>query len=304
MTLSGTHETQVSEGGEADLHKHLVGCKKNPGHKQFIPVNDFNINHLPEGNHDNLLVEYIKAVADLTVRVAVKMTSTERPEFWPNTKQPYPFYDKRGSDVMRVGTGMVRYVNIEYNKGTCPCHKCQHSDTPSKVWGKVRMNTATHVVFDDLEARHTTCRLFFDRQDSPLVTLDGWTVREADIEEDRCWLDCVTCDVDLINKLVKMEDHWYDLWKKVNNKYRSCGVKLTLIVSHPHGCPKQISVGHWIDRYEVSGDRTKYTYTTCTCPGSSGAYVHPLGYGGGLLYDHVHSGVNSEGRNFSGAGWD
>ncbi|KAH9500320.1 hypothetical protein Btru_073751 [Bulinus truncatus] len=28
--LYGDHETQVSEGGEADLHKHLVGCQKNP----------------------------------------------------------------------------------------------------------------------------------------------------------------------------------------------------------------------------------------------------------------------------------
>ncbi|KAK0055667.1 hypothetical protein Bpfe_014942, partial [Biomphalaria pfeifferi] len=28
--LIGDHETQELEGGEADLHKHLVGCKKNP----------------------------------------------------------------------------------------------------------------------------------------------------------------------------------------------------------------------------------------------------------------------------------
>uniref|UniRef100_A0A2C9LYD7 Uncharacterized protein n=1 Tax=Biomphalaria glabrata TaxID=6526 RepID=A0A2C9LYD7_BIOGL len=41
--LIGDHETQESEGGEADLHKYLVGCKKNPGHSQFIPVDTFNL---------------------------------------------------------------------------------------------------------------------------------------------------------------------------------------------------------------------------------------------------------------------
>ncbi|KAI8780332.1 hypothetical protein BgiBS90_019526 [Biomphalaria glabrata] len=83
--LIGDHETQESEGGEADLHQYLVGCKKNPGHSQFIPVDTFTLKHLPQGLQDNDLYEYIKVIADLTVRVDVRMSSPDRPKFWPET---------------------------------------------------------------------------------------------------------------------------------------------------------------------------------------------------------------------------
>ncbi|XP_055884255.1 uncharacterized protein LOC106069557 isoform X2 [Biomphalaria glabrata] len=89
----GEHEAQESEVGEADLHKYLEGCKKNPGHSQFIPVATFTLKHLPEGYQDIALFELIKAVADLTLRIDVKITSPLRPKFWPDTIQPYPFYE-------------------------------------------------------------------------------------------------------------------------------------------------------------------------------------------------------------------
>ncbi|KAH9487694.1 hypothetical protein Btru_069509 [Bulinus truncatus] len=104
--LYGDYATQVSEGGEADLHKHLIDCKKNPGHKQFIPFDTFTLNYSPEGHRDNDLFEYIKTTADLTVRVNVKMTSPHRPEFWPNSKVSYPFYNMRGKTNFRTGSGM------------------------------------------------------------------------------------------------------------------------------------------------------------------------------------------------------
>ncbi|KAH9500317.1 hypothetical protein Btru_073745 [Bulinus truncatus] len=51
----------------------------------------------------------------------------------------------------------------------------------------------------------------------------------------------------------------------------------------------------------------KFTYTTCTCPGSSGAIVHFVGYkdcvGGKWLYHHVHSGSLNSKLNCSGAGY-
>uniref|UniRef100_A0A2C9LV33 Uncharacterized protein n=1 Tax=Biomphalaria glabrata TaxID=6526 RepID=A0A2C9LV33_BIOGL len=75
--LIGDHETQESEGGDADLHKYLVGCKKNPGHSQFIPVETFTLKHLHKGYQDKYLYEYIKVLADLTVRVGVEMSSLQ-----------------------------------------------------------------------------------------------------------------------------------------------------------------------------------------------------------------------------------
>ncbi|XP_059148088.1 uncharacterized protein LOC131935605 [Physella acuta] len=105
---SGNHEAEMCYGGEADLHKHVNGCKKNPGHKGFIPLKDFNTNYLPSRFHDDdLMSETIKTLAALTVQVKTKFTSLERPEFYPGTQVPYPCCNDRGSHVMRLGTGRV-----------------------------------------------------------------------------------------------------------------------------------------------------------------------------------------------------
>ncbi|XP_059146792.1 uncharacterized protein LOC131934713 isoform X3 [Physella acuta] len=300
--IPGNHEAEMCYGGEADLHKHVTGCKKNPGHKGFIPLKDFNANCLPSRYHaDELVSETIKTLAAITVQVKTKFTSLERPAFYPGTQVPYPCYKDRGSHVMRLGTGRVCGV-YKYTESdrTCRCAKCQVSAASSKVWGEVNVLTATHVVFDDSEARQTRCVLGFDDNKSPVVSLDGWKVCGADIKRDVCWLSYVTCDLELVDELDKMYRRFDVLCKKVGDKYeRFLDVdKLTVIVSHPHGCPKQVSVGQWTHKRERVGRYTRYWYTTCTCPGSSGACVYRLGYDR-LWYQHPHSGSNSEG-NYSG----
>ncbi|KAI8780327.1 hypothetical protein BgiBS90_019521, partial [Biomphalaria glabrata] len=315
--LIGNHETQESEGGEADLHKYLVGCKKNPGHRQFIPVETFTLKHLPEGLQDNDLYEHIKIIADLTVRVDVKMSSPDRPKFYPKTTQPYPFSNMSERRNLRTGSGRVWDVNkfqdgvwqdggygdIDYTK--CWCRKCEGSNSPSNVWWEFDVYTATHVVFDAIEANHTTLRLFYDTNDSQVVSVDKVSVRYVNIEYDLCELNCVTCDKNLGNKLMGMWEHFENIWRKVWNKYRASisPHKLTFIVSHPHGCSKQVSFGQWKDRLEVGGGRSKFTYTTCTCPGSSGAHVQCLGYKDWNWSDLVHSGSFKSGLNYSGVGF-
>ncbi|XP_059164693.1 uncharacterized protein LOC131947490 [Physella acuta] len=145
--IRGNHEAEMCYGGEADLHKHVAGCMKNPGHKGFIPLKDFNTNYLPSRYNDiELMFETIKTLAAVTVQVKTKFTSLERPEFYPGTQVPYPCYNDRGSHVMRLGTGRVWSVDkYTENDRTCRCAKCQVSATPSKVWGEVHVLTATHV---------------------------------------------------------------------------------------------------------------------------------------------------------------
>ncbi|XP_059151279.1 uncharacterized protein LOC131937693 isoform X2 [Physella acuta] len=309
----GTHEVhECLEGqGEIDLHTHLANCKKNPGHKNFVPVNQLSLAHFPSGYHDNDVLNFTKALADITVRIAVKFTSPDRPEFVPGTKDPYPCYNTRGQNSLRTGTGKVWAV-YKYTEGmvqlkppyrTCPCPECDHSDTPSKVWWRVAVMTAKHVVFDDSEARQSSCRLWFDDDKSPVVKIYGWMVGDLDpTEKDTCWFDCVTHDVDVAEKLKEMKRRFGDQCE-VMDKYKSRRDvdKLTIIVSHPHGCSKQVSVGHWVHRQRSGYIETKYTYTTCTCPGSSGAWVYILGY---VLSEHPHSGANSSGLNYSGVDTD
>ncbi|XP_059148072.1 uncharacterized protein LOC131935599 [Physella acuta] len=301
-TITGNHEAEMCYEGEADLKNYVTGCKKNPGHKGFIPLKDFNRNCLPSRYHDDdLMCETIKTMAALTVQVKTKFTSLERPEFYPGTQVPYPCYNDRENHVMRLGTGRVYGVDkyTESDRKTCRCAKCQVSATPSKVWGEVCVSTARHVVFDDSEARQTSCVLGFDDNKSPVVSLDDWEVVWADIGRDRCELRYVTCDLELVDKLDKMYQRFNCLCREVRDKYdRFVNLdKLTVIVSHPHGCPKQVSVGKWTRKHKRDG-YTRYWYTSCTCPGSSGACVYRPGYVG-FWYLHPHSGSNSEG-NYSG----
>ncbi|XP_059158817.1 uncharacterized protein LOC131942871 isoform X2 [Physella acuta] len=302
--IPGHHEAEICNGGEANLPKRYTSCKKNPGHARFIPVNDFNLNHLPSRYHDVIMLEVIKALSALTVLVKVNYTSQVRPRRTNLFIGQYPFYNTRGTDVLRTGTGRVyqvdKYTKSD-NKGTCPCGKCQHSDTPSKVWGEVHVRTATHVVFDESEARQTRCVVGFDDNKSPGVGLDGWKVRKADVDGDWCLFSCVSCDLELVDQLDKAYRNFDDLWEKVSEKYTQFVDvdKLTVIVSHPHGCPKKVSVGQWTQKHVRDDGWYKYMYTTCTCPGSSGACVYMPGY---VRWRHPHSGSNSEG-NYSGNGW-
>ncbi|KAI8761189.1 hypothetical protein BgiBS90_030974, partial [Biomphalaria glabrata] len=308
-------ECQMSEGGEADLQKHFVNCRKNPCHLKFIPIKDFYINHLPEKYQDDDLYQFIKSVADLTVRVGVQMTSPDRLEFWPLTHSPYPFYHLRNKSTLRVGSGRIyvyKYVNglgfdgdgdecdehgLKYGRDykTCPCEKCQQS---SNVWWEIHVDTAAHVVFDDLEARHTSCRLFFDERNSPVVNLEMGRIDTVNIMDDFCRLKYVTCDVTLGNKLFEMVQRHCEFWKKVRNKFiMKPTSNFIFIVSHPHGCHKHISFGYQVNNRTISDLNddlvtTKLTYTASTCPGSSGAKVNCVG----IPCGHVHSGTSVYGQ--------
>ncbi|XP_059149126.1 uncharacterized protein LOC131936234, partial [Physella acuta] len=210
----GNHEAEMCYGGEADLHKRVTGCKKNPDHRGFIPLKNFNKYCLPSRYHDDeLMLETIKASAALTVQVKTKFTSLERPEFYPGTVVPYPCYNDRGGTVLRLGTGRVCRVH-KYCDRMCQCEKCQVSATPSKVWGVISVVTATHVVFDDSEARQTRCVFGFDDDKSHVVYLAGWEVARANIEGDRCEMRFVTCDLELVDQLAMMKQRFVELHRK------------------------------------------------------------------------------------------
>ncbi|KAH9491667.1 hypothetical protein Btru_031143 [Bulinus truncatus] len=271
-TSTGDHETQVSEGGEADLHKYLICCKKNPGHTQFIPVDSFTLNHLSEGHRDNDLCG----------------------SGWV-------------SDSVEKFTDGVRQYGGKHKKDytTCWCKQCQHPNRASHVWWEFDVYTATHVVFDDIEARHTSFRLFYDREDSPVISVDQVSVDQVsvvdvNIERDTRVLNCVTCDKNLADKLNVLWRHYEVVSRRVFDKYlKTRDVdKLCFVVSHPHGRSKQVSIGHWVDRYKLGNDLYKFTYTTSTCPGSGGAAVYCVGYSIPL----VHSETLNSKVNCSGAG--
>ncbi|CAG5132246.1 unnamed protein product, partial [Candidula unifasciata] len=283
-----------SYGGEGDLHRHYDSCKKNPGHKNFIPVDKFSVEDLPEDYRDKNVVNYIRAVSDLTVRVTVNYVSDKRPATAPGSQKPYPYYNVRGQRKMTAGTGWVSGVLISRNalRGLCQCKDCLNSSTPEENYAIISIDTAAHVVFDDLEGEHTICDLFFDRGDNPytnssVVALTGVSGVQTRVVEDFCYREHYTHDMDLAQRLQEImyhnfqeKGHFYcemlSLFKVTQRRDILLKPTLLFLVSHPHGCSKKVSLGR-ATRVNVFNDRiVSVLYNTASCPGSSGAHVGML----------------------------
>ncbi|XP_059156703.1 uncharacterized protein LOC131941455 [Physella acuta] len=206
--FTGTHEVEecLDCEGEADPPLSSKVCKKS--HEGFIVADKFTIEHLPVGYQDNDLYDLVNAMAGLTVQIKVKYTSADRPELIPGTEDLYPCSKYKGEKrVMFYVTGRVWMVR-KYMEGmdgyrTSPCASVGHTCTAGQDLWLVDVMTSRHVVFDAIEARNSTCRLWYDNGQSPKVNIDGWKVGVSNTDQDICVLHCVTHDPDVAQKLSK-----------------------------------------------------------------------------------------------------
>lgn len=268
------------------------------------------MDHLPSRYHDPDLFMLIQVISFLTVRIDVSYTSNRRPMYNEGTTCPYPFSKERGQKGQRTGTGRIGMVwrYTEKDNRTCICSACKNSPTPKREWGLIRIITAVHVVYDKEEALHAVSRFGYNSEHSPGVILEGVDMERADVTDDRCHLSCVTHDLQLLDQMRQNWSRYPPLHAKLCKKFDTPEDKLTVIVSHPHGCIKYISLGEWAKR-EERGESSPghpyavYTYNAPTCPGSSGATVYIMGRKWGLWYNQIHRGYNGM-DNFSGNGCD
>ena len=262
-------------------------CEKNKNHKDFLSVQDLKLNHLL-GNLSDDDFELLRAAIDLTVRIRVDYTSPGRPKH-------DALSELRGSDTLRLGTGFIRYVSADVGK-PCPCCECD-GVVVRKFW-TLTILTAQHVVYNGEEAKRTKVDLFYDdersEQDGEVVTLRALGVVWSSSDRDVCHMECVTHDENIGERIEylyrrrlslicsnesshsqsepKHRGLWYSLAQLFTAPRRH---DLALIISHPHGQPKKITIG------KVRGavnfvDDVYAEYHTATCPGSSGAPVVPL----------------------------
>lgn len=269
-------------------------------------MSEFNLDHLPL--RDPLIFQVIQALSGLTVKIDVSYVSEHRPDVMKDTGFFYPYFTHKGNNTLRrTGSGRVFHVAMKFNN--CPCSSCKTSSIPNRKYWLISVATATHVVFDSSEAKFSKCHFSFDSDSSKSIVLECLKLEPVpDIEKDTCSLLCVTHDSEFAENLHKRIFDYYNLDRQVSVKYKDSrnDHRLAVIVSHPHGCSKRVSIGTWHERLETTSfgpdmADTKYIYNTCTCPGSSGAPVYILGKE--LWYNHSHSGAGALG-NYSGIKWE
>ncbi|KAK6979329.1 hypothetical protein BgiMline_020304, partial [Biomphalaria glabrata] len=279
---NGEQEALLLDKHKSETHKELPKCTKNPEHEEFLSLPFLKLDHLPIEYRDKNMLDFVKVMGDLTVQVTLNIES----------------FQAKGKQKLKYGTGVVTSVLKQFS--TCQCKKCKMSKTPSDGFWEIDVCTIAQLVSDDCEASSTSLRLFFDKQDSPLITLDELHLVKVDVDRDCCTLACVTCDKDLGSELHSKRTTFDSLWRTVSEKHLSSATstKFMFIVSHPHGCPKQVSFGQWVVNPNVEDDPDfqKFAYTASTCPGSLGAPVCCVGY----TYWHSHSRTIKIGSCFIG----
>ena len=276
--FTGYHECEILGSGleAAESVSNWEKCQKNPGHEEFISAQDFIDNYLPKLKAD-LQRERLRARIDLTVRLRVNWTSLDRPD----EDQLSKF---RGKDRLRCGTGFLDDVNGPVSNKPCLCDDCDGKVT-KKHW-TFSVNTAQHVVYNTEEAKNTRVDFFYDdeksHQEGRMKTAWALKVEQSSPHKDVSKLFCVTHDEALGERIKSVYSCWDD--SKIHpldltclNIFPSYDGKHdpALMVSHPHGQPKKITVGKATDT-----EHPLVKYNTPTCPGSSGAPTF-------LFYPHL-----------------
>ncbi|XP_059168974.1 uncharacterized protein LOC131950794 isoform X2 [Physella acuta] len=304
---NGDYEVEVSfEGGKSlsIFQQCWKKCKKRPDHNDFIPISTLRVDHLPDNFKDPDIISVIRCLSYLTVNINVLGASESRPE--NHNGKPYPRYSNIAPDMTRTGTGKIHTISIYPDDGdeNCHCKKCKNDQIITKIWGKVFILTAMHVVFDKFEAENTTCIWGHNTESCKVANLEGVDIRKATLMNDMCLFECVTHDVDLLKKLKGTIDLYTSHCAQVYEKFKHGPDKsLIILVSHPHGCAKHVSIGKILTREKLPNEDTRYTYDAPTCNGCSGAPVYVLEKKNGWWTTHVHSGSVVTGGSISGLTW-
>ena len=264
-------------------------CSKNPNHEHFFPVQDATTIPLFR-SLDYKDREWLRLTGDLTVRLRVNYTSRSRPD-------GYPFSYLRGLGDLRVGTGFILSVSSR-TYGPCPCDICDKQEMREHWIFTVR--TAQHVVYDTSEAKETKVDLFYDdersQEDGKMVTVQAVKVYTSKSTSDTCNFYCVTHDEMIGRSVESLHQRWHSLsyglplylglvedifegFVGSGPLFTDDGQYYVVIISHPHGQAKKITVGRvrdgMRDGMSFEGDDC-VEYHTDTCPGSSGAWVFPF----------------------------
>ncbi|BFZ18969.1 hypothetical protein BsWGS_22008 [Bradybaena similaris] len=278
-------EVQTLQNGKKSENA-FKECKKPENHKHYINICDLQQRLPGIITNDPDFSEFITIMCSLTTMIQLSV----------------------GEDV-RCGSSFVQKVEIVRNK-PCPCAECERSAEKQEgsrepQWGKVTLTTALHVLKEEADATRCEVRFFYDSDDSrdQEKTIHGQKSHSRDEKGDWCALVCVTHDLDLLTDLENKLEKYWTLGRSLKEKYGNSDCNVVVVVSHPHGGPKRVSVGKGkvMDKdREVREEQNwcTYSYDAVTCAGSSGGPVYVLGrwndgFGYWFGHSHNHSGMDN-----------
>lgn len=289
-------------GPGSDLDVAAPMCEKSEQHSDFHEFGDFDMYALPERIRHPAVVAWLWNCSALVVRLN-------------NSKN---------------ATGRVILLSRQRKSMTCENENCPHRETQGPqhvIYHGLAIITNKHVVKSNDEAKRTRVEFFYnDPSSRQLVTREmGIELNSTNRAMDHTVFTCTAHSLDLliiVNKLLSIITY---TWQKIPRTVRLNTKQFAIVISHPHGTAKKISIGKKI-RTAVrndSGDAVKNVillrdiynlceknkgllrfegyynqvkditlsyrvtyYTAATCRGSSGA---PVYMGNVVTENHLES---------------
>ncbi|XP_055863108.1 uncharacterized protein LOC129922177 [Biomphalaria glabrata] len=230
---------------EASANGDATRCTKNGDHDNFIAVKDFTLEHLPKEIRHKCVADYVLAESKITVKVLVKWISKNRPDTstWAGL---------RGKTSLRNASGKFVLDNPHsFQVKDCPIPHCHRKDDlgPNHkiIEADLKIFTNKHVLYDEDELNRTEVDFFYDSKDKVgLVKEYATQLFYTKPSSDKTFFKVTIHDEELLHRLEQIDnDKSAAFWNLPSQVLRKMSA-FAIVISHPHGMPKKISIGHVI----------------------------------------------------------
>ena len=211
-------------GSDLDIASPM--CEKNHQHDDYIPVDNFSTELLPEElRHPNVCV-WLRNCSPLVVRLLKNNTATGRASIISN---------EIGSTVL------------------CDQIHCQYTRTLGRdhlLHGGIGIITNKHVVMDDDEASMTKVEFFYNDDDrrNTVEREFGHRLHFTNYKMDYTMFSCYVHSTDLVKLVENLDLRRQYAWECIPSHIRQASRAYAFVISHPHGVAKKLSFGKVIDR--------------------------------------------------------
>lgn len=227
----------------ADGRDLLETCTKNPGHYGNFGMWQLQLEHIPSNVRCPEMLQFIKLIGKLVVKLTIKTTSNKRPHY--NSEH-------RETASPRCGTGMA-FVKHD-SEDTAPTEPLRKWNTIrrylpvfKKNKGIIWVKTVRHLVYDDSEAENTVVEFFFDNPNGhEIVRAKGVSVTHSPIVGDATsFLKCKISDLSMVEFVKDTENEFNALVRRFPQRIKEGLTKRVFVISHPHGLEKVYSYGEY-----------------------------------------------------------
>ncbi|KAK0047531.1 acidic repeat-containing protein-like isoform X2 [Biomphalaria pfeifferi] len=309
--VSNSQSSSIPEEREKKIQDAVADCPKKDQHNKMKFISEFSVEDLKSAmesqsidshdkasvsEYDELLKELLNFIKILGKLTAIIVTTKER-------------------NKDHLGTGFLQRIQIKNNSDGSQTAVLTLT-TAYHVFGvkETIKEEEKYKLAQDWKSMNVRARFFYDKpgdigDEKKCLKLQNFrlleTDMEIDVDNDWCAIECEVKDTKLLPRVIDLKRYlqtYQEMQKtlfEMSKRTEYQKINLVVIVGHPHGQPKMVSIGrHYVTSNAIakevrSGQRwCRYYYDAPTCEASSGSPVFIFGQsitGFGYWFGHAHN---------------